>query len=46
MNFAWMLREINTAFAFWTLGVGLVLGSGVGVALWVARRIERGALDD
>jgi magnesium transporter len=46
MNFAWMLREINTAFAFWTLGVGLVLGSGVGVALWVARRVERGALDD
>jgi magnesium transporter len=46
MNFAWMLREIDTALAFWTLGVGLVLGSGIGVALWVARRVERGALDD
>jgi magnesium transporter len=46
MNFAWLVKEIDTPLAFWTLGVGLVLGSGVGVALWVARRIERGALDD
>jgi magnesium transporter len=46
MNFAWLVNEIDTALAFWLLGVGVVVGSGVGVALWVAWRIERGALDD
>ncbi len=46
MNFGWLLKEIDTPLAFWLLGVGLVLGSGIGVALWVARRVERGALDD
>jgi magnesium transporter len=46
MNFAWLVKEIDTPLAFWGLGVGLVVGSGVAVALWVARRIERGALDD
>jgi magnesium transporter len=46
MNFGWMVSEIDTALAFWLLGVGSVVGSGVGVALWVAWRVERGALDD
>jgi magnesium transporter len=46
MNFAWMVKEIDTPLAFWALGVGLIVGSGVAVALWVARRIERAALDD
>ena len=46
MNFAWMIKEIHSPLAFWGLGVGLIVGSGAAVALWVARRIERGALDD
>jgi magnesium transporter len=46
MNFAWLVKEIDTPLAFWGLGVGFIVGSGVAVALWVARRIERGALDD
>jgi magnesium transporter len=46
MNFSWMIEEVDTPLAFWLLGVGLTLGSGIGVALWVARRVERGALDD
>ena len=46
MNFAWLVKEIDSPLAFWGLGVGLIVGSGVAVALWVARRIEGGALDD
>jgi magnesium transporter len=46
MNFGWLVKEINTPLAFWLLGVVGVIGSGVGVALWVAWRVERGALDD
>jgi magnesium transporter len=46
MNFGWMIGKIDTAAAFWVLGIGLTLGSGIGVALWVAWRVERGALDD
>jgi magnesium transporter len=46
MNFGWLVKEINTPLAFWGLGVVGVVGSGVGVAMWVAYRLERGALDE
>jgi magnesium transporter len=46
MNFGWLVKEINTPLAFWLLGVVGVIGSGVGVAMWVAYRLERGALDE
>jgi magnesium transporter len=40
MNFAWMVRRIDSFAAFAILGIGLCLGSGVGVALWVRSRLE------
>jgi magnesium transporter len=45
MNFDWLIKRIDTALAFWLLGVGLVIGSGVAVAMWVAYRLERGDVD-
>jgi magnesium transporter len=45
MNFAWLVKKIDTPVAFWLLGVGLVVASGAGVAAWVSYRIERGDLD-
>jgi magnesium transporter len=40
MNFGWMVGRIDTFAAFAILGIGLCLGSGVGVALWVRSRLE------
>jgi magnesium transporter len=45
MNFAWLVKRIDTALAFWLLGVGLVVVSGAAVAMWVAYRLERGDVD-
>src|SRR4051794_22766606 len=45
MNFAWLVRGIDTALAFWLLGVALIVGSGLAVAAWVAYRLERAQLD-
>jgi magnesium transporter len=39
MNFGWMVREINTALAFWLLGIGTLV---VGVAL-IWRLVVRGS---
>jgi len=39
MNFGWMVREVNTALAFWLLGVGSLV---VGVAL-IWRLVARGS---
>jgi magnesium transporter len=41
MNFDWMVRRIDTFAAFAILGMGLSLGSGIAVALWVRSRLER-----
>jgi magnesium transporter len=41
MNFDWLVQHIDTFAAFAVLGIGLCLGSGVGVALWVRSRLER-----
>jgi magnesium transporter len=46
MNFGWMVRHISSPGTFWGLGVGLVIGSGVAVAIWVALGINRAQLDD
>jgi magnesium transporter len=43
MNFGWMVEQIDSFAAFAILGIGVCLGSGVGVALWVRGRLERGA---
>jgi magnesium transporter len=45
MNFATLVKGIDTALAFWLLGVGLVVVSGAAVAMWVAYRLERGDVD-
>jgi magnesium transporter len=45
MNFAWLVKRIDTGLAFWLLGVGLVTVSGLAVAAWVAYRLERASLD-
>jgi magnesium transporter len=41
MNFNWLVQHIDTFAAFAVLGIGLCLGSGVAVALWVRSRLER-----
>jgi magnesium transporter len=39
MNFGWMVRNVDTALAFWALGVGsLVVGVGL---IWVLVNRDR-----
>jgi magnesium transporter len=39
MNFEWMIGEIDTALAFWLLGVGTTLGAALVAWRYVARRV-------
>jgi magnesium transporter len=45
MNFAWMVERIDTLGAFLVLGVGISVGSGLAIWLWVRGRLERGLAD-
>jgi magnesium transporter len=45
MNFGWLVTNVRSGLAFWTLGVVGVIGSGIAVAMWVSYRLERGELD-
>lgn len=42
MNFAWLVRRLDTFAAFFLLGVVLLVVSGVGTWLWVRNRLEGG----
>jgi magnesium transporter len=37
-NFGWMINHIGKAWAFWGLGIGSMVATGVGLLVWFRRK--------